>query len=115
MSSTIRVEAIPTRPLSTLSPSSPVYVNQQPAEVLVEERVYVEPKKSMNWFGWIVCLIILTVIISLLLYVFNPTAIQEKDAAGNPNGVQSWSMIIFYALFFALLLMILAYAFRAKY
>ena len=48
--STIRVEAIPTRPLSTLSPSSPVMSTSQPAEVFVAETVTVKSMdSSVSW------------------------------------------------------------------
>ena len=114
--STIRVEAIPTRPLSTLSPSSPVMSTPQPAEYIISETVSVRSSdSSINWLGWILCLILLAVIFSLLLYVFNPTAVQTKDSNGNPTGTPSWGTVIFYAILFAVLLMILAYCFKAKW
>jgi hypothetical protein len=113
--STIRVEAIPTRPLSTLSPSSPVMSTSQPAEVFIKETVTLKSMdSSVSWLGWILCLILLGIIFSLLLYVFNPTTVQNKDSNGNPTGTPNWGTVIFYAIFFAVLLMILAYCFKAK-
>ena len=106
--SAIQIEAIPTRPLSSLAPGTPMT-----EKVVVTETVSVS-SSSGGWGGLIITFIVVALLAWFLLYSLNPTAVQTTNAAGNATGTVDPIKVFVAALFIALIVVLLLWAFREK-
>jgi Na+/proline symporter len=141
--STIAVESVAFKPISSFAPNSPVYVERVAAtpvvvatpqvvsapvvteKVAIVERVAVTERESddcgsrskrggCNW--WVILLVFLfvTIFAFFLLYSLNPTAVQNVDANGQPNGTVSVGKCIFGAIIIGIIVAILFWAFASS-
>lgn len=133
--STIAVESVSFKPIQSLAPNSPVYVERVVATpqvvaspvatqkvVLVQSadgdcdsvRVRKNSGYSCGWGAVLLVFLFVTILAFFLLYALNPTSVQNVDAAGNPNGTVSVGKCIVGALIFGVIFAIIFWAFAAS-
>jgi hypothetical protein len=123
--STISVEAVPTKPLSSLAPGTPIYVKtiESPVQyqsvatpVTIVETTNVKTVvvddgsssyASYSWGSILFTFLLVFFISFFLLYVFDPVRVQNTGADGNPNGTPNAGKCVVGAIilgvFFALI------------
>ena len=130
--STIAVEAVPLRSLSSLSPNSPVIMRSEivstptsyreipvsvssssSAPVVVVEREAVVGKSYSSWSGIITVFLVIAVVAFFVLYALNPTFVQNTNANGQPDGIQNIGKIIVTAIIIGLIAALLYWAFTS--
>ena len=124
--SSINVEAVPVRSISSLAPNSPVYVREvvatpvQPVTkvAVIETDTYTtsSPSNTSSSKWWVILIVFLVVAIVsfFLLYALNPPAVQNVNAAGNPDGTVNTGKCVAGCTIIGVIFALLFWAFAAS-
>lgn len=111
----IDLEAIPTRPLTSLAPNSPVVVREVVASPVKTVAVVEETSSSSgscsSALAIFLVFLVVTIITFFLLYALNPTNVQNTNANGQPDGTPSAGKCVVGAIIWGIIFALIFWAF----
>jgi len=100
--------------LNGLAPEVRAYCPPQQAPVVCAPACH--ENKGYNVGGWgnfFLWFIIIAVVAFIIMWLLNPVGLQQRDAAGLPNGHQDAGRIVFAAIIVALVIVLILWLLRS--
>jgi len=72
------------------------------------------PEKSNKWINLLVWFLVASILSYVILYTWNPTYLQKKDATGKATGVSDPIMTIIASIIIGLIVLLIVWFFQRK-